>query len=145
MLNQVIEFNMEDPEADSKKGQPRNSAVFLLNDKKVTIMISEKQFRLEFDEEAMLATLRDSAKLDVSVSASRGFDSIKKKKVPMNQQEGPKILYDKDIDFTNVLDIAEKAYPSLGFEEFELQLNDEFALTGKIKLIRNEFTKMPRG
>ena len=37
MLSQVIEFNMESPEADSQKGRPRNSALFLLNDKKVNI------------------------------------------------------------------------------------------------------------
>lgn len=45
---------MEHPEADSPKGRPRNSAVFLLNDRMVTIVIQEKQFRLEYDEEEMM-------------------------------------------------------------------------------------------
>lgn len=81
MLNQAIEFNMESPEADSKKGRPRNSALFFLNDKNVSISIVEKQFRLEFDEDAMLATMRDG----LEASNSRAFDSIKKKKVQTNR------------------------------------------------------------
>lgn len=119
MLNQTIEFNMENPEADSKKGRPRNSALFLLNDKKVTLSIVEKQFRLEFDENAMLATMRDG----LEASNSKAFETIKKKKVQTNQ-ENEKMIFGKDVDFTDVLKKAETAYPSLDYAEFAFELDD---------------------
>jgi len=59
MLNQLIDFNMESPEADSNKGIKRNQALFLWNDSKLDINIQEKHFRLEKDEEAFIKQIRD--------------------------------------------------------------------------------------
>lgn len=51
----------------------------------------------------------------------------------------------KDLDFTDVLKKAEAAYPVGGRAEFEVQVDDQLTLAGTIRLIQNEFTKMPRG
>ena len=60
MKKQVIEFNMENPEADSKKGRLINSALFLLNDTNLEICIKENHYRLERDEDAFIKSLRSS-------------------------------------------------------------------------------------
>jgi len=45
---------MESPEADSKKGLKKNSAVFLLNNQEIEVTIQEKHFRLDRDEESFI-------------------------------------------------------------------------------------------
>tara|TARA_B110000285_G_C14924789_1_gene514441 strand:- start:270 stop:491 length:222 start_codon:yes stop_codon:yes gene_type:complete len=60
MNKQQIAFNMENPEADSKKGRPNNSAVFLLNNTLLNVCIKENHYRLERDEEAFLKSLREN-------------------------------------------------------------------------------------
>ena len=60
MKKQFIEFNMENPEADSQKGRPSNSALFLFNDTKLDICIKENHYRLERDEEAFIKSLREN-------------------------------------------------------------------------------------
>jgi len=57
--NQRIDFNMESPEADSMKGLPRNSAIFLYNDSSnlLSMSVHERHFKLERDEEAFLKQL----------------------------------------------------------------------------------------
>ena len=59
MNNQSIDFNMESPEADSKKGIKRNSALFLWNNTNLEIEVREKHFRLEKDEETFIKQIRD--------------------------------------------------------------------------------------
>ena len=51
---------MENPEADSKKGIPSNSGVFLCNASKLQVTVQEKHFRLERDEEAFIESLREN-------------------------------------------------------------------------------------
>ena len=60
MNKQQIQFNMENPEADSEKGRKTNSALFLLNNTLLDIEIRENHFRLERDEEAFIKSLRDN-------------------------------------------------------------------------------------
>jgi len=159
MKNQQIEFNMENTEEEYKKGINKNTALFLLNDNVVQIQIQENHYRLERDEEAFIKQLRDNMSNQATMQqflnqkaggiegtgSVRGLgDLIKKKKVKTNTMN-PKRLYDSNIDFTNVLNEAEKTFPTFIFKSFELQLTDKITLAGSIRLIQNEFTKMPRG
>ena len=55
MEEQTIDFNMESPEADSKKGVKRNTALFLLNNpKEMSIRVQERHYKIERDEEAFI-------------------------------------------------------------------------------------------
>jgi hypothetical protein len=60
MNNQEVNFNMENPEADSKKGAATNSCVFMLNNTEVDVKVQEKHYRLERDEEAFIESLREN-------------------------------------------------------------------------------------
>ena len=50
---------METPELNSKKGQKANSAIFLLNDTNLDIVVEEKHFNLERDEEAFIKAMQE--------------------------------------------------------------------------------------
>ena len=51
---------MESPEADSKKGIKRNTALFLLNSDTLDVKVQEKHYRMERDEEAFIKKLREN-------------------------------------------------------------------------------------
>ena len=153
MRKQFIEFNMENPEADSKKGRPSNSALFLMNETKLDICIKENHYRLERDEEAFIKSLRanmgNQAKMNqyINTKGDGGEknldDMIKKKKIPTNHMN-PKTLFDDLVDFHEQLRIAHGA-PNGEYRDFELVINETLILAGSMRLIHNEFTKMPRG
>ena len=75
MRNQKIEFNMENPEADSPKGRPNNAAVFLLNQDYCEVKIEEKQFRMEFDEEEMMKMIKEMGS-GTEESSGRNTDMV---------------------------------------------------------------------
>lgn len=58
MNAQVINFNMESPEANSEKGIKRNTALFLLNNIELEIDIRERHYKIEKDEEAFILQIR---------------------------------------------------------------------------------------
>ena len=41
--------------------------------------------------------------------------------------------------------MAQKTYPSVDFAQFKLELDADLTMTGMVRLIQNDFTKMPRG
>jgi hypothetical protein len=113
MNNQVIDFNMESPEADSKKGIKRNSALFLLNSDVLNISVQEKHFKMERDEEALIKQLRSKMnsqnELDTMLNSKQGGaeeklktpdslkgldDIIPKKRVETNTMN-PKTLFNQ--------------------------------------------------
>ena len=112
MRNQRIDFNMENPEADYKKGIPSNCGTFLQNSNTVHITVQEKHYRLERDEEAFIQSLRDNMANHQQMTQflnnktggnsrseenQKGLsDIIKKKKIQTNHMN-PKCLYDGDI------------------------------------------------
>lgn len=66
---------------------------------------------------------------------------IPKKRVPTNLLN-PKTLFDSKMELTEVLNAALGA--PFG-TSFEMVLTDKITLTGKVKLLDNEFCRMPRG
>lgn len=161
MNKQHIQFNMENPEADSQKGRPTNSAIFLLNNTQLDICIKENHYRLERDEEAFIKSLRDNmgtqAKMTQFLNTKTGSDGMdrtagnqkslddimKKKKVPTNHMN-PKTLYNSTVSFVDQLNLAQ-AQPNGEYADFELVLDENLTLTGRIRLIHDEFSKIPRG
>jgi len=123
MNKQHIQFNMENPEADSQKGRPSNSAIFLLNNTELDVCIKENHYRLERDEEAFIKSLRNnmgnqakmtqflntktgSDGMDRTSGNQKGLDDImKKKKVPTNHMN-PKTLFNSTVSFVDQLNLA---------------------------------------
>lgn len=163
MNNQMINFNMESPEADSEKGISRNTAVFLLNGIELEIEIRERHFRLEKDEEAFLKQIRKhmndqnqlqqlldnkqggaSESLETKQNNLRGLDDIIPTKKVEFYELNPKLLFSGTINIDQNL----KQFYDLNFgafSEFNIQLDYEYRLIGQGRLVFNEFTKMPRG
>ena len=76
MRNQSVSFNIENPEADSEKGRPSNSAIFFLNDESVMVTIIETQYRIERDEAAFMKQLQNNmasqAEMEAFLNAKAG-------------------------------------------------------------------------
>lgn len=68
---------------------------------------------------------------------------MKKKKIPTNHMN-PKTLFDDLVDFHEQLRVAH-GMANGEYQEFELVINETLTMTGKLRLIYDEFSKMPRG
>ena len=120
MNKQHIQFNMESPEADSEKGRPSNSAIFLLNNTLLDVCIKENHYRLERDEDAFLKSLRENMGSNAKMTqflntkaggrdegSQKGLDDImKKKKIPTNHMN-PKTLFNSQVSFVDQLNLAQ--------------------------------------
>ena len=58
----------------------------------------------------------------------------------------PKTLYDNSLDLVEYIEgVLKMNSVSLKFTEFEIALTDKLVLTGKMRILHDEFSKMPRG
>ena len=82
--------------------------------------------------------------MDRTSGPQKGLDDImKKKKVPTNHMN-PKTLFNSSVSFVEQLNLAQQRANG-EYSDFELVLDETYTLTGRIRLIHDEFSKMPRG
>lgn len=147
-----MSFNIENPEADSEKGRPTNSCIFLLNSESLDITIFERQYRIERDEQAFIEMMQKNmgsqAQMEQFLNNRAGGmgegkeldDLIPKRKIPVPNVE-PKIVFEGSIPLQDF----HKGQSSRTAQPFEVELQRGLVLTGLIKLVNNEFTHVPRG
>lgn len=138
-----------------------NAAVFMLNSSSLQVRVQERHFKLEQDEEAfmreMQANMGDQARMEQFLNQKAGGadanpddpkslgDMMKVKRTQIYHMK-PKTLYDDGVDFAQYLNLVlETTSLSLKFTDFEIALTDKLILAGKMRILHDEFSKMPRG